>query len=169
MPVEPEQQHLPCLVSQSTGAHITKYLLKGGKVPLSLTTSGINACIQPSPTGLPHPCPALPSTGGNRTWSRSWGRFLHVCGHLTHSGVFSKLERVDVTGGAGNLLVHVRSDLVHPGHYRRAPCFRPGAPRTPPLLLGGLPRFDLAISAATGADAPLTRAESNIAAKIRKL
>ena len=76
------------------------------------------------------------------------------------------------SGGAGNLLVHVRSDLVYPGHSRRGPCFRPGAPRPPPRAFGaclsclGASRA-LAITADTGADTP--RAESNIAAKTRKL
>ena len=42
-------------------------------------------------------------------------------------------------GAGGNLLVYVRSDLVDPGHSRRGPCFRPGAPRPPPRACGACP------------------------------
>ena len=60
------------------------------------------------------------------------------------SFVYAAISRRAASTFAGNLLVRVRSDLVHPGHSRRGPCFGPGAPppqclRRLPSLLGGLP------------------------------
>ena len=48
VPIEPQQQHLLDLVGKGAGSHVTNDVFESGKIPLSLTASGVDACVQPS-------------------------------------------------------------------------------------------------------------------------
>ena len=159
VPVEPEQQHLLCLVSQSSGAHITKDLLEGRKVPLSLTTSVIDACTQlcKQPDvrsagrqynlprrGYPIRAPRFPVLEEVELGVVLGDRFLHVCGHLTS---FQSSGASTSPAGRATFLLMSALILSILDVAGGAPVSALVPPNPPPclwrlsLLLGGLPRL----------------------------